>query len=165
MTRSVTKPKSGTTARPGSRQVTRPSPESVNGVDLETCTAEVSSNRQVPISQKASTEVPKPPKPKLRGIETGGRKDSAVHVSLSSDLLVKQPGTRGPTGPGTTTRTPPSRDASPYPTTQAVRPHPSQPRPRTPARQRHPMNRPGAKAHTKVRNSGDAPSRRGGGGP
>ena len=36
-------------------------------------------------------------KPKLSRTET--RKDSAVHVSLSSSSLVKQPGTRGPTLP------------------------------------------------------------------
>ena len=50
---------------------------------LETCTAEVSSGRS---SLKEGKPSP---------IEEAARKDSAVHVSLSSDSLVKQPGDRG----------------------------------------------------------------------
>ena len=50
---------------------------------LETCTAVVSSGR-------SSTEEGKP-----SPIEEAARKDSAVHVSLSSDSLVKQPGDHG----------------------------------------------------------------------
>ena len=53
-----------------------------DGVTFKTCTAEVF--RPVPTHRK--TEV-------LLCAET--RKDSAVHVSLSSSLLVKQPETRG----------------------------------------------------------------------
>ena len=51
---------------------------------LETCTAVVSSGRP---SLKEG-------KPSL--IEEAARKDSAVHVSLSSDSLVKEPGTKKP---------------------------------------------------------------------
>ena len=50
---------------------------------LETCTAEVSSGRLLTVEGKPSP------------IEEAARKDSAVHVSLSSDSLVKQPGDRG----------------------------------------------------------------------
>jgi hypothetical protein len=50
---------------------------------LETCTAVVSSGR-------SSTEKGKP-----SPIEEAARKDPAVHVSLSSDSLVKQPGDHG----------------------------------------------------------------------
>src|SRR5437763_198288 len=50
---------------------------------LETCTAEVSSGRS---SLKEGKPSP---------IEEAARKDSAVHVSLSSDSLVKQPGDHG----------------------------------------------------------------------
>src|SRR3954452_19285447 len=54
-----------------------------DGVTFETCTAEV--------FRPAST----PSEPKfIRTIET--RKDSAVHVSLSSSSLVKQPGSEDP---------------------------------------------------------------------
>ena len=52
-----------------------------DGVTFETCTAEVFR----PVSMRESRSFP--------AIET--RKDSAVHVSLSSSLLVKQPETRG----------------------------------------------------------------------
>jgi hypothetical protein len=47
---------------------------------LETSTAEVSSGRA------------RPGKPKSSPFEEAARKDSAVHVSLSSDSPVKQPG-------------------------------------------------------------------------
>ena len=50
---------------------------------LETCTAEVSSGRS---SLKEGKPSP---------IEEAARKDPAVHVSLSSDSLVKQPGDHG----------------------------------------------------------------------
>jgi len=50
---------------------------------LETCTAEVSSGRACPEEGKPSP------------VEEAARKDSAVHVSLSSDSLVKQPGDHG----------------------------------------------------------------------
>ena len=50
---------------------------------LETCTAEVSSGRAFPGEGKPSP------------VEEAARKDSAVHVSLSSDSLVKQPGNHG----------------------------------------------------------------------
>ena len=52
-----------------------------DGVTFETCTAEVFR----PVSTRESRS--------FLNIET--RKDSAVHVSLSSSLLVKQPETRG----------------------------------------------------------------------
>lgn len=52
-----------------------------DGVTFETCTAEVFR----PVSMLESRS--------FLTIET--RKDSAVHVSLSSSLLVKQPGTEG----------------------------------------------------------------------
>jgi len=52
-----------------------------DGVTFETCTAEVFR----PVPTHCKTEV-------LPCAET--RKDSAVHVSLSSSLLVKQPGSR-----------------------------------------------------------------------
>jgi hypothetical protein len=51
---------------------------------LETCTAEVSSGR--PFLTREGKPFP---------IEEAARKDSAVHVSLSSDSLVKQPGDHG----------------------------------------------------------------------
>jgi len=50
---------------------------------LETCTA---------VSRPAASS---PEKGKPSPIEEAARKDSAVHVSLSSDSLVKQPGDRG----------------------------------------------------------------------
>jgi hypothetical protein len=50
---------------------------------LETCTAEVSSGRPSLGEGKPSP------------VEEAARKDSAVHVSLSSDSLVKQPGNHG----------------------------------------------------------------------
>jgi len=50
-----------------------------HSVDLETCTAEVSSN------DRAATDC---------SVKDTVRKDPAVHVSLSSDSLVKQPGTK-----------------------------------------------------------------------
>ena len=66
---------------------------------LETCTAVVSSGRlsddQVALS-----------------VEDAARKDSAVHVSLSSDSLVKQPGDRAVPLPGV----PESRRSPKHPT-------------------------------------------------
>jgi hypothetical protein len=56
-----------------------------DGVTFETCTAEVFRPVSMQISRSFST------------IET--RKDSAVHVSLSSSSLVKQPGSDDPTSP------------------------------------------------------------------
>ena len=52
-----------------------------DGVTFETCTAEVFR----PVSMRESRSP----------LDTETRKDSAVHVSLSSSLLVKQPETRG----------------------------------------------------------------------
>jgi len=54
-----------------------------DGVTFKTCTAEVFRPASTPENLKSSV------------IET--RKDSAVHVSLSSSSLVKQPGSEDPT--------------------------------------------------------------------
>jgi hypothetical protein len=93
-----------------------------HSVDLETCTAEVSSN------DRAATDC---------SVKDTVRKDPAVHVSLSSDSLVKQPGTK------------------------------AAPSPDRPESRRSPNRRPKSEAghRISVRSFGGAPSHRGGGAP